>query len=62
MTNLICWNCRGFKNKWGEIKNIISDHQSLCIALQETYLKQNDKVVIRGLKVLEKISIMLQKL
>ena len=50
MTNFIVWNCRGFKNKRDEIKNIISDHRPVCIALQETYLKQNDKIMIRGFK------------
>ena len=48
MTNFISWNSRGFKNKRDEIKNIISDHRRMCISLQETYLKQDDKLVIRS--------------
>ena len=43
MTNFITWNCRGFKNKRDEIKDIITDHQPICFAFQETYLKQNEK-------------------
>ena len=40
MTNLISWNCRGFTNIWGEIKELISDHQPICFALQETHIKK----------------------
>ena len=48
MTNFICWNCRGFKNKHDEIKELISYHRPVCFALQETYFKKNDKVTIHG--------------
>ena len=48
MDNFICWNCRGFKNKRHEIRELISDHGPICLALQETYLKINDTVTIRG--------------
>ena len=48
MNNFICWNCRGFKNKRHEIRELISDHGPICLALQETYLKINDTVSVRG--------------
>ena len=48
MTNFICWNCRGFKNKRDEIKEMISHHRPVCFALQETYFKIHDRVTIRG--------------
>ena len=48
MTNFISWNCRGFKNKRDEIKDIISDHHPICFALQETHLTRTDKVTIRS--------------
>ena len=48
MTNFISWNCRGFKNKRDEVKDIISDHHPICFVLQETHLKNTDKVTIRG--------------
>ena len=40
MTNFICWNCRGFKDKQDDIKHMISNHRPACFALQETYLKK----------------------
>ena len=48
MTNFISWNCRGFKNKRHEIRELISDHRPLCLALQETYLKIDDTATVRG--------------
>ena len=48
MTSFISWNCRGFKNKRHEIQELISDHGLICFAFQETYLKTNDTVTIRG--------------
>ena len=48
MTNFICWNCRGFNNKRDEIRDIISDHRSICFVFQETHLTKNDKVTFRG--------------
>ena len=48
MTNFICWNCRGFKNKWDEIRDIISDHRPIFFAFQETHLTKYDKVTFCG--------------
>ena len=42
MTNFLTGDCRGFKNKQGEIKDIFTDYQPICFAFQETYLKQID--------------------
>ena len=47
MTSFISWNCRGFKNKRHEIKELIFYHRPICFAFQETYLKTNDTVTIR---------------
>ena len=54
MTNFISWNCRGLINKRDEIREIISDHRPICFALQETHLKNNDKVTIRGYSIYSK--------
>ena len=48
MANLLSWNIRGFMNKRDEIRDLISDHRPICFALQETHLKNTDKVIIRG--------------
>ena len=48
MANFLSWNCRGFKNKRDEIRDIISDHPPICFAFQETFLWKEDKVTIRG--------------
>ena len=48
MTDFICWNCHGLIHKRDEIKDIIFDHRPICFALQETHLKTNDKVTVRG--------------
>ena len=54
MTNFISWNCRGFKNKRDEIKDIILDYKPICFAFQETYLKLTDSVTIRDYKCFRK--------
>ena len=56
MTNFISWNCRGCINKWDEIPDLISDHRPICFALQETHLKETDKVKIRGYSTFRKDS------
>ena len=43
MTNFICWNCHGFKNKQDEKR--ISDHQPIFLELQETHVTKHDKVI-----------------
>ena len=48
MANFISWNCRDLKNKRDELKDLISNHRPICFALQETYLKKQDKVTLRG--------------
>ena len=45
---LISWNCRGFLNKKYEIHSIITDHNPICLALQETHLKPSNLAKLRG--------------
>ena len=54
MTNFLCWNCRGFNNKRHEIRELISDHGPICLALQETYLKNKYTVTIRNYSIFRK--------
>ena len=44
---LISWNCRGFLNKKYEIRSIITDHNPICLALQETHLRPSDMAKLR---------------
>ena len=44
MDTLLQWNCRGLKHNFNELKLIISTHHPIAICLQETYLKDTDKL------------------
>ena len=44
MDTLIQWNCRGLKHNFNELKLLISTHNPIAICLQETYLKDTDKI------------------
>lgn len=47
MSIFLSWNCRGSRTKLNEIKSLISIHQPVCVALQETFLKPTDSFKIR---------------
>ncbi|GBM42508.1 hypothetical protein AVEN_38800-1 [Araneus ventricosus] len=49
MATFVSWNCRGFKNKSMELRNLVNKHRPICIALQET-----DKHNIRHYKIFSK--------
>ncbi|GBN23797.1 hypothetical protein AVEN_104404-1 [Araneus ventricosus] len=53
MATFVSWNCRGFKNKSMELRDLVNKHRPICIALQETYLK-TDKHNIRHYKIFSK--------
>ena len=57
MANFISWNSRGYINKRDEVRDLISDHWPICFTMQETHLKDNDKVTIHGYSTLEKTPI-----
>ncbi|GBO10732.1 hypothetical protein AVEN_8783-1 [Araneus ventricosus] len=54
MASFVSWNCRGIKNKNTNLKDIINDYQPVCIALQETHLKDEDQINIKYYTVLTK--------
>ena len=49
--NIIQWNCRGLKPKFDEIKLLLSHHKSSVICLQETFLKRDDTISLKGFNV-----------
>ncbi|GBN50400.1 hypothetical protein AVEN_224438-1 [Araneus ventricosus] len=54
MANFVSWNCRGIKNKFSDLKDIINSHQPSIIALQETYLKPEDTISLQHYNLLHK--------
>ena len=48
---IIQWNCRGLKRKFDEIKLLLSQHKSSVICLQETFLKRDDTITLKGFNV-----------
>ena len=48
---IIQWNCRGLKPKFDEIKLLLSQHKSSVICLQETFLKHDDTITLKGFNV-----------
>ena len=46
-TNIINWNCRGFKKNIDEIKMILKDYDPVVLCCQETYTKTNNTINFR---------------
>ena len=48
---IIQWNCRGLKPKFDEISIILEQHKPSIFCLQETFLKSNDNVTLKGFNI-----------
>ena len=48
---IIQWNCRGLKPKFDEISIILEQHKPSIFCLQETFLKPNDNVTLKGFNI-----------
>ena len=48
MTRLIQWNLNGLKHHLCELKQVMSENDPYCICIQETHLREQDKIHIRG--------------
>ena len=44
---IIQWNCRGFRANYNEIQRLLHDHNPIAFCLQETFLRESDKINIR---------------
>ena len=49
--NIIQLNCRGLKPKFDEISLIISQQKPSIFCLQETFLKPDDKITLKGFNI-----------
>ena len=55
MASIVQWNCRGLRNNFEELIKLISDHNSIAVCLQETFLKPNESPTIRGYTAYHKV-------
>lgn len=58
MTNIIFWNCHGYQNKCDVLCDMLHDHNVAFLALQETFIKSDDKIILHGYKCFKKDSVM----
>ena len=49
--SIIQWNCRGLKPKFDEISLLLSQHNASVLCLQETFLKLDDKITLKGFNI-----------
>ena len=49
--NISQWNCRGLKPKFDEITLLLSQHKSSVLFLQETFLKRDDAITLKGFNI-----------
>ena len=49
--NIIQWNCRGLKPKFDEISLLLSQQKPSVFCLQETFLKPDDKITLKGFNI-----------
>ena len=48
---IIQWNCRGLKPKFDEISLLLSQQKPSIFCLQETFLKPDDKISLKGFNI-----------
>ena len=49
--NIIQWNCRGLKTKLDEISLLLSIYKPSVFCLQETFLKPEDNITLKGFNI-----------
>ena len=49
--NIIQWNCRGLKPKFDEISLLPIQQKPSVFCLQETFLKPDDKITLKGFNI-----------
>ena len=54
---IIQWNCRGFRANYDEIKRILNEHNPTALCLQETFLKDKDKINIPNFSIYSSFSV-----
>ena len=48
---IIQWNCRGLKPKFDEISLLVTQQKPSVFCLQETFLKPDDKITLKGFSI-----------
>ena len=48
MSRIIQWNCRGLKINFLELSLLVQSFLPVAFCLQETHLKENDKIALKG--------------
>ncbi|GBN76476.1 hypothetical protein AVEN_105051-1 [Araneus ventricosus] len=48
MVPLVSWNCRGIRTKLVDVKALVNSFHPVCVALQQTFLKPNAHLKLRG--------------
>ena len=51
MNNIVQWNCRGFKVNFLEITLLVQSLLPVAFCLQETHLKESDKISLKNYSV-----------
>ena len=55
MTSIIQWNCRGLRNNLEEFQKLVADNNAIAACLQETFLKANELITLRGYTAYNKV-------
>ena len=58
---IIQWNCRGLKPKFDEISLLVTQQKPSVFCLQETFLKPDDKITLKGFSIYNHIHSECQK-
>ena len=48
---IIQWNCRGLKPNYNEVSLLISEHNPSVFCFQETFLKPDDNISLKGFNI-----------
>ena len=52
---IIQWNCRGLKPNFDEINLLLNNHNPIAFCLQETFLKDSDKISFKNYNIFNHI-------
>ena len=55
MTSIIQWNCRGLRNNFEELQQLIAYNNAIAACLQETFLKVDEQITLRGYTAYNKV-------
>ena len=56
---ILQWNCRGLKPNYNEVSLMISDYNSSVFCFQETFLKPDDNISLKGFNIYRTLFILI---